>query len=617
MRKESRDVLLKLLQQLQQKEDHVACDIIRKLINFPKPLSELDDQFLRMKHDNDDVVDIVDVHVPAEFIDARVRSLKFKNFRAFPDDRYGISFMKKLNNDETICSLFLVGANSSGKSTVCDALEYAYTGDVASVHHLTDVDLKKFLTFGFEDGKVKKEDVCLTLETAQNEEAIAIKLTTQVEPKCTASFFCSDNDVEELERCKEQIDEYLLNQLGYGELLTLLEKLTHIHETIDTGIENTNTSILGTADIRKIIDAYLAIHNDEDEKKKVGNIRKEGAISNIINEMRSRNANIPSEIENKERTIRIWKSFRRIPKGYFEEEWIKLINNIIIDEQNTIRRLEKRSSQIRLLQQKLTLLYEKLDTALNVKNGLDDIYVEYYKVDRGYSGLAGGAIKSEDVEEWKQYSMKLEELGRLLNEEIVAITEGFCKDNKEYLTSTMNSFSPSSEQFILEYSGGHAKAKIHSDLNGGFSGSPKTYYNTFRFKLYVIALKISLAFLYMRRRKIIVPIVIDDVFNANDFDNSIKLERFVYSIFKTYEETVESGIPLQLIVLTHDEMVQTAFRKGAKIMHERGVLTGKISADQMECRDFICGRLFHYTQAEEIKKAGFDYEDFDNLYIEI
>lgn len=617
MRKEAKAVLLKLLKQLQQKEDTVACEILRKLLHFQGPVSALDDQFLRMKLDDDDVEDIVDIHVPVEFIDARVRSLKFKNFRAFPDDRYGISFVKKPNNDETICSLFLVGANSNGKSTVCDALEYAYTGDVASVHRLTDVDLKKFLTFGFEDGKVKKEDVSLTLETAQEKEATTIKLTIQVEPKCTASLFCSDNDVEELERCKDQIDEYLLNQLGYGELPTLHERLTHIHETIDKDIENTNTSILSAADIRKIIDAYLAIHNEENEKKKVRNIRKEGAISNLIKEMRSKNVSIPREIENKERAKKIRKSFKRIPKGYFEDEWIMLINNIIIDEQNTIRKLEKRSSQIKLLQQKLTLFYEMLDTALNVKDGLDGIYDEYNKAVRGYSGLVGGAIKSEDVEEWKQYSIKLDELGRLLNEEIVAITEGFCKDNKEYLTSTMNSFSPSSEQFILEYSGGHAKAKIHSDLNGGFTGSPKAYYNTFRFKLYVIALKISLAFLYMRTRKIVVPIVIDDVFNATDFDNSIKLERFVYHIYKTYQRKVGSNIPLQLIVLSHDEMVMTAFRKGARLMHEQEIALNAKNPNLEVEKDFICGRLFHYSQSEAIKKADKEEYDFANLYLKI
>lgn len=69
----------------------------------------------------------------------------------------------------------------------------------------------------------------------------------------------------------------------------------------------------------------------------------------------------------------------------------------------------------------------------------------------------------------------------------------------------------------------------------------------------------------MRTNKTIVPFVIDDVFNANDFMNGLKLERFVQKIYSWYKKLItEDGcnISFQLIMLTHDDMMQTAFKKG-------------------------------------------------------
>ena len=616
MRKEVKKILLKLLRQQQQKKDIVACEILRKLLHFQEPVSALDDKFLRKEVGDGDDSNTEVPHEPELFTDARVRSLKFRNFRAFPGESFGVSFVERKDGRENACSVFLVGANSNGKSTICDALEYAYTGDVASVHRLTDVSLEKFLTYGFEDGKVKREDVSLTLKTMQADGVETISLTSRGVPKCTASFFCSDNDVEELERSKEQIDGYLLDQLGYGELPTLREMLLQIRNTIDVGIEHLNTSILSASEIRKVIDAYLSVYRIKKRENEVLNILKKDALNKIILNLRLKNGELDKVIDIKDKLKAIKETVKGIPKGTFGDEWDSLITSIII-EQNTLHKQDKRPSQVVMLQEKLAQMYSKLGDALKTENGLDGLYNDYYKAREGYSGLAGGAIKPEDVEKWRQYSGKLEELANYLVTETEIVIEGFYKDRNEYLSSTMSSFSPSSEHFSLEYSGGHIKARIHSDLNGGFNGSPKTYYNTFRFKLYVIALKISLAFLYMRTSKIIIPIVIDDVFNATDFDNSIKLERFVYHIYKTYKRKVGSNIPLQLIVLSHDEMVISAFRKGAKLIHEEEIALNSNTKTMEVGNSFICGRLFHYSQSEAIKNADDEKYDFANLYLKI
>ena len=632
MRKETRKILLKLLSQL--KEDEIAHGLMLKLLNFQGSVEDLSVQDIAgVKAVEADV----DVKWPMDtdgYLDARICSLKFTNFRAFPDDRYGISFCRKENDRENACSLFLVGGNSNGKSTICDALEYVYTGDVAAIHRLKGIEPEKYLTFGFEDGKVKKEDVSLTLSTMLTNGESKIELVSTVEPVCTAACFCSDNDVEEMERSDEYIEDYLLSQLGYGELPLLKQKMDEIAESINDDLKRASTSPLEGIYIKKVIAAYLSVYHRKGERNKIKALLKDGAISKLVKDIRTANDKIDRTVNAKDRINTIRQGNGRIPEDYFVEEWNMLISNIVIEEQGTtkVKRPyrplapgskaemssgENTSSPVKTLQDRIQLMYERLNKALSEDDGLDSLYKELSEVSASYSGLADSSTRKEYLSELSVYAAKLSTLSIMIVDEMGSICEGFYKEHHAYLADTMNSFSPSTEKFTLEYSGGHLTAKIHCSEKGGFSGSAKAYYNTFRFKLYVIALKLSLAFLYMRTSKTIVPIVIDDVFNATDFDNSIKLERFVYNIYKTYEEKVNSGIPLQLIVLTHDEMVMTAFRKGAKLMREQAIATSGRQSKYVAGNDFICGRLFHYTQAESLKKYSKVNGDFANLYLPI
>lgn len=83
--------------------------------------------------------------------DYRVKSLSFCNFRTYPqhDPPYGVRFT---NDSGEPCSLFLVGRNGTGKSTIFDALEWTYAGkannaDERGVNKLDEII--KFLTYGF------------------------------------------------------------------------------------------------------------------------------------------------------------------------------------------------------------------------------------------------------------------------------------------------------------------------------------------------------------------------------------------------------------------------------------------------------------------------------------
>ena len=70
---------------------------------------------------------------------------------------------------------------------------------------------------------------------------------------------------------------------------------------------------------------------------------------------------------------------------------------------------------------------------------------------------------------------------------------------------------------------------------------------------------------------------------------------------------------MQLILLTHDEMVQSAFRKGAD-------LPGEDDNENTErhSHDYICGRLFSHRYAKRMFEESDEKElqrPFYNLYL--
>ena len=62
------------------------------------------------------------------FKDLRLLNIRFQNIRQFPLALYGLSFERNGNP----CSTFLVGRNSTGKSTIFSAIEYYYANKLGN-----------------------------------------------------------------------------------------------------------------------------------------------------------------------------------------------------------------------------------------------------------------------------------------------------------------------------------------------------------------------------------------------------------------------------------------------------------------------------------------------------
>lgn len=87
----------------------------------------------------------------------------------------------------------------------------------------------------------------------------------------------------------------------------------------------------------------------------------------------------------------------------------------------------------------------------------------------------------------------------------------------------------------------------------GIGISPNKYFNTFRFRLFCMMVGISVAIASRNLTKINLPIVLDDVFYASDFEKRNSIISFIENLFKIFDDYSE--LPFQLILFTHDELI--------------------------------------------------------------
>ncbi|RZK59012.1 MAG: hypothetical protein EOO91_06415 [Pedobacter sp.] len=84
--------------------------------------------------------------------------------------------------------------------------------------------------------------------------------------------------------------------------------------------------------------------------------------------------------------------------------------------------------------------------------------------------------------------------------------------------------------------------------------SPSKYFNTFRFRLFCTMVSVSVVVAARKNSGINLPLVLDDVFYASDYNSKITFKQFILTILSIFKK-FNSEMPLQLILFTHDELV--------------------------------------------------------------
>lgn len=535
--------------------------------------------------------------------DERIKWLTFCNFRSVPESgeikHYGVNFAI----DGRPVSVFLVGSNGAGKTTLYSALEHHYISS-SSLSKDMNLDEEKILTYGFGagDGQLPTSLIISTV-SGEVEERLH-----DHEGLCSPAPFCSEYDLKQLGERGDNLTNYILEQLGYDELLPLIASLRIVSAQKNKEIkesQESHESDMSVDDIDRIINVLLKYGRQAGEL-----LAKSQKHENLFN-MDFADYSAGKEVE---RFPDLWERHKNLsaqPKN----------DNPILAIEREGASLKKNSEHANELTQKLTKMYRMTEDALKAcqGNGVDGLRKEIEKLYKERASLderrIKGILPEEEVKQIQQEIDITEKVIRLLDDKQKTILKDFRENRFPMIKDILKIFSNEEGELNIQEDNNKEnvvlKIVVKDPINGfdDLQPTPQEYYNSFRYKLYAVSFKIALALMEMKQKGIRVPLVIDDVFNASDFDNNIRLEYFVHNIYKAYE-MMDKEIPLQLILLTHDEMVQTAFRKGAN-------LTEVDCEEIRQPREYINGRLFNYRFAKQMSEELNDERRlFYNLYLQ-
>ncbi len=84
--------------------------------------------------------------------------------------------------------------------------------------------------------------------------------------------------------------------------------------------------------------------------------------------------------------------------------------------------------------------------------------------------------------------------------------------------------------------------------------SPSKYFNTFRYRLFCTMVSISVVVAARKNSGINLPLVLDDVFYASDYNSKTTFRQFITTVLSIFRK-FNSEMPFQFILFTHDELV--------------------------------------------------------------
>lgn len=127
---------------------------------------------------------------------------------------------------------------------------------------------------------------------------------------------------------------------------------------------------------------------------------------------------------------------------------------------------------------------------------------------------------------------------------------------------------------------GDLKSETRIEVN------PRSYLNTFRYKLFCVALKLALLCISKEAYNLNFPFVIDDVFDSSDFDSRLRLNDFMKDMFEMHNALLpDDKYALQLIFFTQDDLIANQVYKGLIGKTEKNKVKFSQIFDYHECDD--------------------------------
>lgn len=568
--------------------------------------------------------------------DIYLKKIEINNFRKFQDD---FVFEVNLDSENDIGvpkSLFLIGENGVGKSSIYSAMEYVLQ------NRISEGDMRK------RDFKQTQGNIAITL----SDDTVIHSYEEFVEKYNTyelGAIFCSEYDIFTVgqERINNDWVSFFGRSMGYGDLLDLRAFLGAYKNDLESYV---NFNINDLENLKKDCRETKARLESLEESFKLNLFgRTRQNISNTLSAIATSVKKVNTEVEKllmseQTSTNKLERNLKSLGKALadfpltnrhteirgLKDQIVNFSNHLIRNKNlnntstlttpsainfikniatgNSEHQTELQKDLLRTIKTFLELFSKEFSEIL-----LKELETEYSRL-RELELRMEPALKKDGVrntklilkEQLDQYCKKLEEA---LCEEIMSELNELIP----VITKIMEKFKLGIEKHELNISFDDKKCLniyvVRPDKDQRIE--PAVFYNNFRYKLFCLLLKLVTGIGYMKKQKVMRPIIMDDVFYASDFYSKSKVKFF----FETLLEAIDKLLPgkkLQIICFTHDEIVLNA-------IHESMNKEAISKALNNKKPDTIFGRIIEAKKVienasrnkkEELKHRG-------NLYIEL
>lgn len=570
--------------------------------------------WIRTKRANDDINDF------------RIKKLLFSNFRKFETHEGKPFLVSFVDRNQQIGSLFMAGKNGSGKTSIFTALEYLLTpGHTSTILQRNIKDSDHFFSYG------NKTDGIMSVEAIlANDYKLACQLDSQ---QSLVPFFCSDMDLQMIQK-ENDLQTVFMKNIGLDKIEDILKLLRITVNNLCVGTEEPEVHLM----------------SDEASDKLPADIFYLGGVKDSVFSQMKKYLNLLAH----NKTLRDVYADGFIASAFDEEKLLKRISEVekIFDMAKELKPFEfYRVYELILLRYKNVKkfleegndfeadeLYSKLmpieTFAKDVSEYMNYLYQKFQNqnLDRNKERrrkVALDTIMDFDRKrlEWerrnllkknsdllKSYPERVANLQKLLDE----LKKLYLEDKNRLIDASsflivelLNQFTKldktndKEEWLDIIEDQGKLVAVIKNDRVFGVDNysTPAKYYNSFRYKLYCISIKVVMAYMTMKVNQMNAPLIFDDVFTASDFDNTINITKFFEILFKVFENFgLGTRNELQIILFTHDEVVMNSLSDIIDVLDEE--------ANDEPVISYITGMLLDPKAIDQR-----DYQEEDDAYM--
>lgn len=510
--------------------------------------------------------------------DGRLLSLSLRGIRKFPakDGLYTVYFSI---DDDPVSSVFL-GSNGIGKSSLFASLEYitlghSYLADERG--YKTDEGQKDYL----HNNQANFNDVLIKITSKKKSFNKSITLTNNADPIATPAFFCSEYDIQAISTAGLSPD-YICRQLGLEQYYCLLTRMRGALQGNKDSNTNTNNEVY-----QKLEEQKKAIKNLERRirvKQFLSSITKDKHLEiyrdYIKNELTPlvESDSLPQNISNLLEKLEVFIS--RLPESnvpidtelalcineFFNEIKIHLSNSstdkievVLKDDAKQIREfidIWMEGTNKLLIQDEKNIRTERYNYIRELSEDIHalETYKESNKKILEQHPIWARDKKSIDLFQEtlsyleKQYKRLLEESIKIINSILQHTFKDFFNNDIKNIMVHLNETKLTIEAVI--------------DVPGANSIEPRKFLNTFRFKMFCFLFKFSLLCCVKKHHRVNFPFIVDDVFDASDFDNRNMIGNLFEDLYTIHNEITNfEKEPFQLIFFTQDNLIANSIRQ--------------------------------------------------------